>query len=193
MYDSDEDVIPCDDDGNHLATAEDDASSHHSDPPEMDESSVTSEGSYSTEVSADFLPPVIQNNLSGIPREVRNLTSFFNPNPKEWANLQEDSDSDTALIATMYDGNPEPKTYAQALKCSDFQSWWDAMCVEFNNMEDKQVWEITPKTSIPKGRKIIGSRWVFARKDDGRYRARYIAKDFIQIPGKILKRIIPQL
>jgi hypothetical protein len=39
-------------------------------------------------------------------------------------------------------------------------------------MEHKQVWEITPNTSVPTGRKIIGARWVLARKDNGRYRAR---------------------
>jgi hypothetical protein len=141
----------------------------------MDESFVTLEGSDSTEYSAKFLPPAIQNNLSGIPCKVRNLTSFFNPNPEHWAN------------ATMYDGNPEPKTYAQALKCNDFQNWWGAMCVELNNMEDNQVWEIIPKASIPKGMKIIGSRWVFACKDDGRYRARLVAKRFSQIPGKVFQ------
>jgi hypothetical protein len=58
----------------------------------------------------------------------------------------------------MYDGNPELNTNAQALRCSDFQNWWGAMCVEFKNMEDKQVWEITPKASISKGRNSIGSR-----------------------------------
>jgi hypothetical protein len=141
------------------------------------------EGSDSTEDSAEFLPPAIQNNLSGVPCKFRNLTSFFNPNTEQWTNLQGNSASDTALIATMYDGNPELKTYA-ALRCSDFQIWRGAMCVYFKNMEDKQVWEITPKASIPKGRKIIGSRRVFACKDDGRYRARYVAKGFSQIPGK---------
>jgi hypothetical protein len=88
MYDSDEDVIPCDDDGNHLATAElqeGDASSHHYDPPALDRSSVNLEGSDSTEDSAEFL----QNNLSGVPRKIRNLTSFFNPNPEQqWTYLQ---------------------------------------------------------------------------------------------------------
>jgi hypothetical protein len=62
MYDSDEALIPCDDDLNHIAIAElqeDDASSHHSDPPELDESSVTLEGSDSTDKSAEYLPPVI--------------------------------------------------------------------------------------------------------------------------------------
>jgi Reverse transcriptase (RNA-dependent DNA polymerase) len=52
------------------------------------------------------------------------------------------------------------------------------------NMEHKQVWEITPKSSIQTRQKIIGSRWVLARKDDGCYRARCIAKGFSQIPGK---------
>jgi hypothetical protein len=165
MYDSDEDVIPCDDDGDHLSTAElpvddDDASFHHSKPPALDETSVTLVGSDATEDSAEFLPPAIQNNLSGVPRKVRNLTSFFNPNPEQqWTNLQGDSNSDTDYIAAMYDGIPEPKTYAQALKCSDFQNWWGSfMCTELKNMEDKQVLEITPEASIPTGRKIIGSR-----------------------------------
>jgi hypothetical protein len=57
MYDSDGDVIPCDDNGDYLATAElqvDDASSHHSDPPALDKSSVSSEGSDSTEDSAEL-------------------------------------------------------------------------------------------------------------------------------------------
>jgi hypothetical protein len=70
IYDSDEDVIPCDDDGNHLATKElqeVDDSFHHSDPPALDESSITQEGSDSTEDSAEYLPPAIQNNLSGVP------------------------------------------------------------------------------------------------------------------------------
>jgi hypothetical protein len=58
------------------------------------------------------------------------------------------------------------------------------MCVEFNNMEQKKDWEIIPKTKVPAGRKVIGARWVLARKDDGCYRARCAAKGFSQIPGK---------
>jgi hypothetical protein len=37
---------------------------------------------------------------------------------------------------------------------------------------------------VPPSRKIIGARWVFNRKDDGRYRARCVAKGYSQIPGK---------
>jgi hypothetical protein len=40
------------------------------------------------------------------------------------------------------------------------------------------------KNSIPRSRKIVGNRWVFAQKDDGRSRARTVAKGFTQIPGR---------
>jgi hypothetical protein len=93
----------------------------------------------------------------------------------------------------MCDVNPEPKTYSQALRFSDFQKWWGAMCAEFKIMEGKQIWEITPNVSIPKGRKIIGSPWVFACKDNECYRAHCVAKGFSQIPGKTFERIRLQL
>ena len=58
------------------------------------------------------------------------------------------------------------------------------MITEFENADSKNVWRIIKKSNLPKGRKIIGNRWVFARKDDGRFRARTVAKGFSQIPGK---------
>jgi Reverse transcriptase (RNA-dependent DNA polymerase) len=58
------------------------------------------------------------------------------------------------------------------------------MCTELNNLESKGVLEILPKSSVPIGDKIIGSRWVLNHKMDGKYRARCVAKGFSQIPGK---------
>jgi hypothetical protein len=58
------------------------------------------------------------------------------------------------------------------------------MCVEFRNMEHKQVWVITPNTSVPTQMKIIGSCWVLARKYDGHYWARCVGKGFSQVPRK---------
>ena len=52
------------------------------------------------------------------------------------------------------------------------------------NMEEKKVWTIILKSKVPSKRNIIGTRWVFAIKDDGRFRARCVAKGFSQIPGK---------
>jgi Reverse transcriptase (RNA-dependent DNA polymerase) len=40
---------------------------------------------------------------------------------------------------------------------------------------------------MPLGRKLIGNRWVYSLKDDGRYRAQTVAKGFSQIPGQVLQ------
>jgi Reverse transcriptase (RNA-dependent DNA polymerase) len=57
------------------------------------------------------------------------------------------------------------------------------MITELFNCEEKKAWVIVPKSKVPKGRKIIGSRWVYAEKDDVTYRSRTVAKGFSQIPG----------
>ena len=36
---------------------------------------------------------------------------------------------------------------------------------------------------MDKGRRLIGSKWVFKRKRDGRYRSRLVALGYTQIPG----------
>jgi Reverse transcriptase (RNA-dependent DNA polymerase) len=159
----------------------------------------------------DPLPVPVLNRFSGIPRELRHLQTYYNPNPTQhWEskNLQEAavytisdplpkrvcfaSDA-VAHLVTVYDGSPEPKTYRESLQCPDAANWWVAICTEFVNMEQKGLWEICPKTPVPKGRKIIGAGWVFARKDDGRYCARCVAKGFSQIPGEDFQKSMRQL
>jgi Reverse transcriptase (RNA-dependent DNA polymerase) len=145
------------------------------------------------EYDREEIPSIIMNKFSGVPHSICSLATFYNTDPQdEWENMREvaaiyvseNNKNEAALIATMYDGNLEPTSNWEAINCLDFSNWWEAMCTEFSNMEHKQVWEITPKSSIPTGRKIIGSRWVLARKDDGLHRARFVAKGFSQIPGK---------
>jgi Reverse transcriptase (RNA-dependent DNA polymerase) len=58
------------------------------------------------------------------------------------------------------------------------------MITEFLNCEEKKAWVIVLKSKVPKGREIIGNRWVYAEQDDGTYRSRIVAKRFSQIPGK---------
>jgi hypothetical protein len=142
----------------------------------------------------DIIAASVQQKFSGIPRSIRSLAAFYNPNPRdEWENIQGETavmvreTNEAAYLATVYEGNPEPKNFKEAQNSPDFSNWWEAMCVEFRNMEHNQVWEITPNTSVPTERKVIGSRWVLARKDDRRYRARCVAKGFSQIPGNDFK------
>ena len=42
------------------------------------------------------------------------------------------------------------------------------------------TWELP---DLPTGRRDVKSKWVFKLKADGRYRARLVAKGFMQIPG----------
>jgi hypothetical protein len=120
MYDTDEDVTPADDEGNNLPnlTYLEDEASYVSDrhPTEVEGNLDTVEYDYEDE--EDF-PPVIRDKFSGIPGSIRMLGTFYNTRPYDkWENaigqaalnkravkLQE-----AALIATVYDGSPEPKT-----------------------------------------------------------------------------------
>jgi hypothetical protein len=79
---------------------------------------------------------------------------------------------EVALQATLYDGNQNPKAYHEAKLIAEWLKWWDAMCTEFSNMHSKQVWTIIPGNTIPKIKKIIGNRLVFAQKENGRFRTR---------------------
>ena len=89
-----------------------------------------------------------------------------------------------ALTAGFTDGDDNPVNYAQVKNHKDKSEWWKAMCTEFENIEKKNVWELVDKSKVPANRQVIGNRWVFAKKDDGRFRARAVAKGYSQIPGK---------
>jgi len=125
---------------------------------------------------------------SGIPREVRNLTTSYNPTPDlaELAMLAKGFNNPETILTTSIDGFPstDPQTYKQVKASKNWGDWWKAMSTEFKNMEEKKVWTICKKNTVPRDRKIIGNRWVFAIKDDGRFRARTVAKGFSQIPGQ---------
>ncbi|KAL0402248.1 UNVERIFIED_CONTAM: Retrovirus-related Pol polyprotein from transposon RE2 [Sesamum latifolium] len=76
----------------------------------------------------------------------------------------------------------EPRSYLQA--CRD-EKWIEAMQQELQALERTGTWEIT---SLPTGKKTIGSRWLFKLKlhSDGtidRYKARLVAKGYTQIEG----------
>ena len=106
--------------------------------------------------------------------DVANLTSLYNG----------ESCEEQALVANIHDGSPEPKSLYEAKQTKDWTQWWNAMKIEFKNMEEKQVWDIIEKKDVPTGMKIIGNIWVYAMKDDGRFRARTVAKGFSHIAGK---------
>lgn len=78
----------------------------------------------------------------------------------------------------------EPSTYMEAITCKESKEWKKAMDAELNAIEENETWELT---ALPKGRKAIGSKWVFKikRNEDGLkiYKARLVAQGFTQRYG----------
>jgi transposase InsO family protein len=79
----------------------------------------------------------------------------------------------------------DPRTYAEAMARTDAAEWEVACDTERRAFEHMGVYEIVPR---PKGRKVVGSRWVFRikRGPDGavqKYKARVVAQGYTQIEG----------
>lgn len=80
----------------------------------------------------------------------------------------------------------EPKTYKQAISSFDSVSWKAAMECEMQSHEDNGTWELV---ELPKGKRVVGSRWVFKVKRNEvneiiRYKARIVAQGYTQHFGE---------
>ncbi|GKA03704.1 ribonuclease H-like domain, reverse transcriptase, RNA-dependent DNA polymerase [Tanacetum coccineum] len=76
----------------------------------------------------------------------------------------------------------KPKNYKEA---SSDQKWIKAMKVELDSINRNNIWELT---TLPKGHKAIGLKWVFKTKKDAngniiKHKARLVAKGYIQQHG----------
>nr|GEZ70783.1 ribonuclease H-like domain, reverse transcriptase, RNA-dependent DNA polymerase [Tanacetum cinerariifolium] len=76
----------------------------------------------------------------------------------------------------------EPKNYKDA---SSNQKWFEAMKVELDSINRNNTWELT---TLPKGHKAIGLKWVFKTKKDAneniiKHKARLVAKRYIHEHG----------
>ena len=79
----------------------------------------------------------------------------------------------------------EPTTYEEAVSSKDGDKWKRAMEEEMDSIKRNNVWELQ---ELPKGRKTVGSKWVFRKKfnEEGaveRYKARIVAQGYSQKPG----------
>nr|GEV36023.1 ribonuclease H-like domain, reverse transcriptase, RNA-dependent DNA polymerase [Tanacetum cinerariifolium] len=76
----------------------------------------------------------------------------------------------------------EPRNYKEA---SSDQKWIEAMKAELDSIHRNNTWKLT---TLPKGHKAIGLKWVFKTKKDAqgdiiKHKARLVAKGYIQEPG----------
>lgn len=85
------------------------------------------------------------------------------------------------------DDSGVPKTYQEAMKRPDL--WKPAMEEELKIMGDRGVFDLVDEGTIPKGKNIVGCRWVYANKYNAegeviRRKARLVAKGYSQVAGE---------
>ena len=68
------------------------------------------------------------------------------------------------------DSEGAPETHAEALARGE--PWPSAIATEFNNHRNNKSWEMVPRSSVPRGRRIHKFVWVFKQKRDGTAKAR---------------------
>jgi len=95
--------------------------------------------------------------------------------------------SDIRLQGSPYDTllAYEPKSYKDAMQCPEAHLWDPSMNEEFESHQTNGTWI---KTELPKGRKAIGTRWVYKIKPGHlstptRYKSRFVAKGYSQVEG----------
>ncbi|CAM9889349.1 unnamed protein product, partial [Chrysoparadoxa australica] len=100
-----------------------------------------------------------------------------------------DSDEDSrAFIAALHSDPESPIDILDCKKRQDWPSWREAIARELQSINDRNVWEVVDKSTIPADIQELDCKWVFKTKhaDDPRkkkYKARCVVRGFLQIPG----------
>ena len=82
----------------------------------------------------------------------------------------------------MYLSQAEPTTIQKILNTAQKAHWLEAMEQETKSLQENDVWELV---ELPKGRKPVGSKWIFRVKTDADgqvewYKAWLVAQGFSQ-------------
>ncbi|KAE8732406.1 hypothetical protein F3Y22_tig00002193pilonHSYRG00080 [Hibiscus syriacus] len=94
--------------------------------------------------------------------------------------------ADMVSFASPIASDDVPATFNEAIQSSEHIKWRIAMNEEMQSLQKNQMWKLV---SLPKGKKTIGCKWVYAKKDEFpdknniRYKARLVAKGYAQTEG----------
>ena len=141
-------------------------------PDDRDDSPMV-EGGYEEEEVQTEEPPQQQHESIATSKPKRNT--------KRPARL-----NDMVACASSIAADDVPTTYSEAVRDSESEKWRIAMSEEMQSLRKNHTWELT---NLPKGKKAIGCKWVYAKKegfpsqDDVRYKARLVAKGYAQKEG----------
>ena len=99
--------------------------------------------------------------------------SFFQPIPLKLNTVMQG-------ISLLSNSTDVPKTLKQAQTHPESSEWKEACLRELKAFKDHKTYELMP---LPKGRKPLGSRWVFSIKSTGLKKARLVAQGYTQQEG----------
>ena len=66
-----------------------------------------------------------------------------------------------------------PTTYEEAVIHADCVEWEKAMGEVMKSLHKNKTWELV---QLPHGKRVIGFKWVFAKKKGSQYKVRLVAK-----------------
>eukprot|EP00899_Mesostigma_viride_P020074 jgi/Mesvir1/28068/Mv26200-RA.1 len=87
---------------------------------------------------------------------------------------------DTFSLHTSSGSTSIPSSFAEAHASPE---WRAAMDSELSSIREHAVYSLVSSKSLPRTAKVLPSRWVFAVKSDGRFKARFVVKGFAQREG----------
>jgi hypothetical protein len=81
-----------------------------------------------------------------------------------------------------------PTTYAEAMASPERLSWKEALAKEMASINEMEVWDLVPRSSVPPPQTVLKCKWVFKIKTNEHgaitvYKARLTPKGFMQREG----------
>ena len=70
------------------------------------------------------------------------------------------------------------------MRLPEARLWKAAMEKELKGLQDLNVYKLVPKSDVPEGQNVIGSKSVFKRKADNIFKARIVAQGWNQVHGR---------
>ena len=76
-----------------------------------------------------------------------------------------------------------PNSYKDAVKSPQWNNWPGVIQKKMDSLKQHDVYKLVNISSVPKGETIIGSRFVFKQKADGRFKASLVVQGHVHKPG----------
>ena len=73
----------------------------------------------------------------------------------------------------VYEEEDVPTTLNKVEKSSEREEWWNAMREEMKSLDKNETWVLC---ELPKGRKAIGCKWVYSKKEEANGTTRFKAR-----------------